>query len=182
MTKTPRALTRTIANFCRNIEPDRQPVSIPVVPHYRAKLCDCFANTEHKIQVAGGSKQYGWIIWEWAGVLIEAEFHSVWVSPEGNLVDVTPHVNGATRIVFLPDSKRVWDRKTVPNVIQPLRADPLIRELLEVVRGINRLREEYTTDDGAALVPARMYKPLETRRRQICSRIESKLAPQSAAA
>src|ERR1700733_3018912 len=43
-----------------------------------------------RIRTRGGSIGFGWRLREWPGVLLTAEFHAVWVDPEGVLVDITP--------------------------------------------------------------------------------------------
>ncbi|MGL4965857.1 MAG: SEC-C metal-binding domain-containing protein [Inquilinus sp.] len=56
----------------------------------------------------GGSLLYGWLIWEWPRVFIEAEHHAVW-EKDGSLVDITPPSNGERRILFLPDPNASYD-------------------------------------------------------------------------
>jgi hypothetical protein len=55
-----------------------------------------------KIGKHGGSIQFGWRLREWPGVLLTAEFHAVWVDPEGTLVDITPAAIGVPSL-FVPD-------------------------------------------------------------------------------
>lgn len=40
-------------------------------------------------------------------MLIEAEFHAVWVSRANELVDITEKLDGEQQILFLPDSSGV---------------------------------------------------------------------------
>jgi hypothetical protein len=56
-----------------------------------------------KILTDGGSIQFGWRLREWPGVVLTAEFHAVWVDPEGTLVDITPAVIGDEPSAFVPD-------------------------------------------------------------------------------
>lgn len=55
------------------------------------------------------SQVNGWAIWQWANILVEAEAHAVWESPEGALIDITPHENGESRIPFLRDDGMVYN-------------------------------------------------------------------------
>lgn len=57
-----------------------------------------------KISHDGGSILFGWTIWEWPGVLLTAEFHAVWVSPNGDRFDITPKPQKETEIAFVPDT------------------------------------------------------------------------------
>ncbi len=56
-----------------------------------------------KIRTHGGSIRFGWRLREWPGVLLTAEFHAVWVDPEGTLIDITPAVIGDEPSLFVPD-------------------------------------------------------------------------------
>ena len=72
----------------------------------------------------------GWAIWEWPGVFIEAEFHAVWASPEGQLVDFAPRSLRSSHVVFLPDPSRKYEGRQVDNIRKPLvRHNDLIRYL-----------------------------------------------------
>ena len=42
----------------------------------------------------------GWRIWEWYGVMIEAEFHTIWESSDGILHDITPAPQEIGRTLF----------------------------------------------------------------------------------
>lgn len=53
--------------------------------------------------------QYGWRLRELPSVYVEGEYYAVWRRPVGGLVDVTPREDQLTEIVFLPDSKNVWN-------------------------------------------------------------------------
>ena len=74
-----------------------------------------------KVEKNGGGFQYGWQIWEWPDVMIEAEFHAVWNSPQGILIDITPKQIDTHKILFLPDANRTYEGKQVNNFRQPLR-------------------------------------------------------------
>ena len=62
----------------------------------------CSDGVAEKIRVEGGSIVFGWTIWEWADVLLTAEFHAVWKSPDGVLFDITPKPHGEKTIIFVP--------------------------------------------------------------------------------
>jgi len=85
----------------------------------------------NQIEAHGGSVCYGWQIWEWPNVLINAEFHAVWKDPSGSLVDITPKPPPIQRILFLPDPTREYDGRQVNNVRRPLRNDPAIKRFIK---------------------------------------------------
>lgn len=68
----------------------------------------------------------GWLIWIMPGVMmIEAEFHSVWVSPTGEMIDITPKAQGENKILFLPDKKLKYKGFQINNM--RLNISPKIR-------------------------------------------------------
>ena len=73
-----------------------------VTPVDEAVMLDCFVNVSRYAERFGGSIQYGWLIWEWPTIMIEAEFHAVWVTPQGALKDITPNPFGMGQVLFLP--------------------------------------------------------------------------------
>ena len=52
---------------------------------------ECFPNVEKMVQEYGGQQVNGRAIWQWDNKLVEAEAHAVWKSPDGQLIDITPH-------------------------------------------------------------------------------------------
>lgn len=62
----------------------------------------CLQNAEYQVAQQGGSVVYGWQITEGA-CYYEILHHVIWRSPDGELIDVTPHMLGATEIRFLAD-------------------------------------------------------------------------------
>ena len=89
---------------------------------------DCFINVQKQVAAKGGEIQHGWTIWEWPGIALDAEFHAVWRSLDGSFLDVSPKKDGETRIVFLPDSQRVFKGERVDNIRHAVGHDPRIKE------------------------------------------------------
>ena len=112
--------------------PDQTPVYLEVEPNIDAKHLDCFLNVERKIEKDGGIIQYGWRIWERPQIMLEAVFHAVWVSPQNRLVEITPNPINAQKILFLPDTTKVYEGKQINNIRYPLRNNPLIQEYIEI--------------------------------------------------
>jgi hypothetical protein len=99
---TPLAITAPINAFAAKLgqEPPRY---VPVVKDAMGLYGWCNDGVSEKIKTDGGDIGFGWTIWEWPGILLTSEFHAVWVSPMGELIDITPKPHGETRIVFVPD-------------------------------------------------------------------------------
>lgn len=137
---TPKAITEEIQEFCSSIDPTQQPVYLAVQPEQEAEYRQCFLNVVRKQRQLGGTIQHGWIIWESPGVYLEAEFHAVWVSAEGELIDVTPQPDHEATILFLPDSERVWESRPVPNIRKALRDDPAVHAFVMAGNALDTLR------------------------------------------
>lgn len=80
---------------------------IDVEPLEGSKQTECFDNVDSAIRVHGGKAVMGWIVWEKPGVWLEAEHHAIWEQADGAWRNVTPTVNGETRVVFVPDHQAV---------------------------------------------------------------------------
>jgi len=115
-TTTPKAVSPEVRAFCQRISPDHAPTYVPVQPDAEALPSECFNNVASKVERDGGTLVYGWLIWEWPRVFVEAEHHAVW-EKDGALTDITPHVNGERRILFLPDPARAYDFVTQKRLI-----------------------------------------------------------------
>lgn len=68
---------------------------------------NCFLNVWVQCLHVGGRPQHGWIIGQdRENSFVEAQFHAVWVSPTGYLIDVTPRTDFEKRIMFVSDENR----------------------------------------------------------------------------
>src|SRR5258708_27145118 len=103
-THTPIEVSEKILELCERITPGRRPVFLAIKPDVGCAPSDCFENVRRKVEREGGRIQYGWALWEWPKVFIEAEHHSVYESVTGPAwVDITPCAEGSRRRLFLPD-------------------------------------------------------------------------------
>lgn len=109
---TPRApYSPVVRELCRRLAPAGALVPLPFrLLDCRYEAGRCHANVLHRVREAGGERVFGWLLWEQRGVIAEGEFHSVWRAPSGELVDITPRVDGERRVAFLPDTFRRLER------------------------------------------------------------------------
>ncbi len=117
---TPRAISGPIRDLCRELVSNPQPLFLQVTPLRNVEANDCFAIVERHVHNHGGSICYGWQMWEWPRVMVEAEFHAVWSDCDGGLHDLTPKQLPVERILFLPDPVRVYKGRGVNNVRRAL--------------------------------------------------------------
>jgi hypothetical protein len=79
------------------------------------------------------------VIWEIPPWEIQAEFHAVWRSGDGSLVDVTPALHRGTRVLFLPDARRVYEGRNIPGVHYPYTDTALCREYAALTTAQERI-------------------------------------------
>lgn len=67
----------------------------------------CHFNVWLQAKSAGGRPQPGWVLaQDKQKSFAEAIFHSVWLTPDSKLIDVTPRKDQEKRLLFVPDLKR----------------------------------------------------------------------------
>jgi hypothetical protein len=117
--------------FCEQLVPGVSPLLVPLSVPTAAQIDDCFINVASVVEHNGGHMECGWMLWERPRVLLEAEFHAVWLGPNGTRLDVTPKaLPWVKRIAFLPDAKIDYEGKQVDNRRMPLTDDPLVAEYI----------------------------------------------------
>jgi hypothetical protein len=131
-TRTPVTITPQIMELCQGLVPDVRPMRVSVRPIRGARYLECFGNVQEKIKVSGGGIQHGWVIGEWPGIIVEAEFHAIWKDANGAYECVTPRVPRETQILFLPDPVKVYVGIPTPNQRLALRNDGVVQEFIRV--------------------------------------------------
>lgn len=129
---TPKGLFSHVIEFTDSIVPGGSPTFLTVMSGQDDLVKDCVNNVGRKISKEGGEVSYGWKIWERYGLMIEAEFHSVWLSPEGKYIDVTPNETAFMEILFLPDPDLKYEGKQINNIRKNLKADPDVQEFIRI--------------------------------------------------
>lgn len=132
LTRTPRALTPVLVRFASTVVPDVTPTFVNISPGTGGEINECFGTVAAHIEQHGGSVQHGWALWEWPGVMIEAEFHAVWRALDNSLLDVTPREDSEQRVLFLPDPTRTFDGSAVDNVRLALTDDPRAADFIRL--------------------------------------------------
>lgn len=120
-----------VLDFCRHVVKGQTPVVVPYKPLPGKPAHECFSIVPEHVIAHGGEQLIGWAIWETPGMLIEAEFHTLWQDPQGNLVDLTPCGTPHQNILFLPDPGREYRGRQVDNIRRPLVDD------LDVIRFVH---------------------------------------------
>jgi hypothetical protein len=108
-----RPLSKGILKLARQIDATMTPEYVAVEPGENCLHGNAFENVALVIRRNGGSVQHGWRMREQPSAYVEAAFHAVWRRPDGLLIDVTPRTDELTEILFLPDSRMVWQGEDV---------------------------------------------------------------------
>ena len=132
---TPTRLSPEILELCEAIVPSLVPEFVAHRPDKSAAVRECFPNVRNRVRAQGGELVYGWAIWEWPEVFVEAEHHGVWRSPDGDLIDITPHEYPTDGVLFLPDPSVPYDFECFTrrdSVRRPNTPLPAVKEFLEL--------------------------------------------------
>jgi hypothetical protein len=97
---TPHEITPQVESLAAEL--GGEAVRVPVVADQWGLYGWCSDGVVEKVKHDGGSILFGWTIWEWPAVLLNAEFHAVWRSPGGELADITPKPQREKTIIFVP--------------------------------------------------------------------------------
>ena len=169
---TPKTITPKIANLCTAlVGSGAQPVFVPVQP-VKHEIDDCYGAVETTVGTSGGAIVYGWNVMEWPFTLLEAQFHAVWQTLTGNLVDVSPKEDGETRILFLPDPGRRFLGKRIDSHYVALRDDPQITEFIS----LNKSKVHLEPEGGGNFVPTEQYLRIRNRIAEIIPHLDRKAA------
>ena len=173
---TPKTIHEGVIRLCAKIGTTQTPVFIPAAkPESGFLPLYCFENSQAKAENSGGTVVLGWTIWEYPCVMIEGEFHAVWRSPDGDLVDVTPRLDGEERILFVPDPAQRYEGLMVDNIRMSLSADPAVLELIAANEEIFRIRTRGSRLFTRIKPPDSELAPVARRIREATGRIQKGL-------
>lgn len=158
---TPKNIDDAVVEFCSSLCSNSTPVFVEVDGFSSYPPDECFYNVPTHVETNGGEQLIGWMIWYAPKKLIEAEFHCIWKSSLGALVDVTPKANGEQKILFLPDKQASWNKRRVPSRRKALTDDPLIELIIRSAEASDQLNARYIDSEGRPEVPAPLAVELE---------------------
>jgi len=140
-TITPPEISPSIRRLVESLVPGGEPVYMDVNPEPDATISECFPSIQAKVLRDGGQLLCGWQLWEWPGVLVEAEFHGIWAAPDGRHVDITPKQDGETRVLFVADPDLSYTGSHRNNVRLPLSKDRTIEDFVALADKRGRIME-----------------------------------------
>ncbi len=117
--------------FCNELVPGGVPITFNPVVAPQTSVNDCVSLVNRAVENDGGERIDGWALWECPRVLIEAEYHCVWRTPEGKLQDLSPLPPGITHRLFILDPNLVYEEKQINNVRRSLGSHPSVQKLID---------------------------------------------------
>lgn len=138
---TPNEICSDIRFLVSKIGAKSEPIFLPSRPEVGAPVNECFPIVDKKVESAGGKQLLGWQIWK-TSLLVEAEFHAVWESAEGEIIDITPKSLPLSKILFLPDEAVVYEGKQVNNIRVNTTGNQLVDDFIAVCNAIFRIENK----------------------------------------
>lgn len=152
-TKLPTSITPALLDLCQQVVgPDHAgPFFVDITPEVGAIPNQCHVIIEQLISQKGGEQVFGWSLWEFYVrdrlAWVEAQFHSLWRSPDGQLVDPTPDEDNELQRLFVCDPNRRFQGHAIPKQYWPQTDNPLILEALVLFRQAEALHVTYKYGD-----------------------------------
>lgn len=133
---TPKIIDNKVIDFCETIAPNSIPEYVSVQPESWCIAYECYDNVKRKVKEGGGKRQLGWRIQSipdpFPKYMIEAVHHAIWISENGEKIDITPQSHSASRIVFLSDESTKFDKYRVGERYHALIDCPLVNEYVRL--------------------------------------------------
>lgn len=139
MQRVPEKIDHRVTSLVEEIGVSVEPLYIDVMPEPYAEVKECFSAVNQKVGKDGGSRQLGWQIWQIPDIMIEAEFHAVWKSPHGSLVDITPKSKPIDRILFIPDYNSKYYGAQRNNIRLNVSGNRLVDDFIRTSDAIHHL-------------------------------------------
>jgi hypothetical protein len=159
MLTTPKAIGESVTVLAEKFGLSEEPVWVPVRSRQVAEF--------------GGEIVYGWQIWEWPRIMVEGEFHAVWRSPTGELLDVSTKPDGETQILFIPDPTRRYEARQIDNCRLALWDHNLVHDFITLSERLHQIFDEGRISELASSIDAEEYTALELRRASIQKKLMS---------
>lgn len=140
--RVPETIDKNVHRLAQKVGSRETPIYIDVITESCAIKNECIVAVEEKIKRDNGSRQLGWRIWEMPGVFIEAEFHVVWISPDGMLIDIEPKTEQIKKILFIPDSKVKYDGRRIDNIRLNISGNRLVDDFIRISVAIERFKDK----------------------------------------
>jgi len=137
----PSEITDKIRLLLSKIGSHEDPEYVQCRPNQNSPQNECFPLVDERVAADGGERILGWQIWQ-GQLLVEAEFHAVWKTPEGELIDITPKPIPLERILFVADYKAKYEGRQVNNIRINITGNPIVDEFIAVHDAVFRIENK----------------------------------------
>ena len=137
----PSEITDEIRLLLSKIGSHEDPEYVKCRPNQNSPQNECFPLVVERVIAGGGERILGWQIWQ-GQLLVEAEFHAVWKTPEGELIDITPKPIPLERILFVADYEAKYEGRQVNNIRINITGNPIVDEFIAVHNAVFRIENK----------------------------------------
>jgi hypothetical protein len=179
----PAVVDERVMRLARLAVPKRtgRPVFVPCQPVEGEAYNECFPIVKAQVERQGGRRVVGWSLWEHPKVMLEAEFHAVWQTPDGNLLDLVPRERSFPFILFLKDTGRAYQGFPLDNLRMALVKDKHIERFIRLqgkkFRLMNQGKLKYQTETVLTGDAALRYKVNEAELEAVCEILCQRYGP-----
>ncbi|MFC0512991.1 SEC-C domain-containing protein [Mucilaginibacter angelicae] len=131
MITVPAIESNQLAELCKLIGCDDTLVFVNLDLSENYPKNECFDNVSAKVIAHGGERVVGWSIWQ-HDYMLEAEYHAVWRSPEGQLVDITPKNLPFEHIMFIEAPTRPYQGVQLDNIRLNTTVNQLVDDFISL--------------------------------------------------
>ena len=132
MIRIPNKRKSYVSSFCRKVSPGQPPILITHDPLPGKPLKECFSIVPEHIAANGGKQKFGWAVFEFKRVWLEAEFHVVWEREDGVLLDLTPREVSLDKILFIPDPERKYEGVQINSIFSAISKKPCVKKFIKL--------------------------------------------------
>jgi hypothetical protein len=137
-----------ILELIRLLDIKALPFYVEIKPELDAINGSCFINVKDKIAEYGGEEVLGWQFIEYT-YMIEAEFHSIWRTPEGQLLDITPpSYPVANQILFIIDLNKKYLGVPTDNARINTTSNKLVDDIIEIEKVKFEIQNHFYDSNG----------------------------------
>jgi hypothetical protein len=129
----PNEVDEKVQKLLIKMKKKESPFLVNVKPEKNAKINECVDNVIKKIESDGGLQIFGWQIMQSKNIT-EAGFHSIWQSPDGVYLDITPREIYVNSVLFIKD-----DIKYIGCQIDNIRVNTSVNFLVDDIITISEL-------------------------------------------
>lgn len=129
---TPVVESHSVKALLKFMNKSGTPIYVKSSPNPNLIENECFSIVENYILSHGGEIVIGWALWELPSLYIEAEFHAIWKSPNGEFIDLNSRALKTENILFLADKTISYEGFQVNSFRIPLTNNIAVRNFLNL--------------------------------------------------